>query len=131
MLSGGHSYHSQAECAGSIPVARSTRENVTSATFYARCPSYPGTCFLGSALGPEPDGTFDVTAEVENLSSGANEILSYASFVDPFGQEHSYSAPVVPVTIAYPEQISNVTPDRYFYPNGSGQEETAYVSYGL
>jgi flagellar hook assembly protein FlgD/PKD repeat protein len=106
-------------------------ENVTGATFYGRCPSYPYTCFLGSTLGPEPDGSFDVTAEVGGLASGANEVVTYASFVDPFGQEHNYSAPVVPVTIAYPEQISNVTPDRYFYPNGSGQEEIASVSYGL
>jgi flagellar hook assembly protein FlgD/PKD repeat protein len=105
-------------------------ENVTGATFYAQCPGYPYMCYLGSALGPEPDGTFDVTAEVGNLASGSNEVHTYVSFVDPFGQEHSYTAPAVPVTVAYPEQISNPSPDRYFYPNGSG-EETASVSYGL
>ena len=52
------------------------------------------------------------------------EMITYVTWTDPFGQEHFYAAPVVPVTVAYPEQISSLS-NRYFNPNGSGQEETA------
>jgi len=106
-------------------------EDVTETSFYGRCPYYPGTCFLGDSFTPEANGTFVVSSEVETLTSGANEILTYVDFTDPFGQEHSYSAPTLPVTVAYPEKISELSPDRYFYPNGSGQEETASVDYSL
>jgi PKD repeat protein/flagellar hook assembly protein FlgD len=108
-------------------------ENVTEVTFFGRSCRYYyeyARCY-STAFSPEPDGTFGASIEAENLYAGENGIEAYVYFTDAFGQQHSYRTPSVPVTVAYPEQISGVSPDRYFSPNGDGQEDTASVSYSL
>ncbi len=107
-------------------------EDVTGVTFYGRScqDSYYYDCVV-SSLAPEPDGTFAASIEAEELRAGENEIYAYVEYTDAFGETHLYSTPPVPVTVAYPEQISDVSPDRYFSPNGDGQEDTADVGYSL
>lgn len=72
-----------------------------------------------------------VPFEAEALEAGESELWAEVYYTDAFGQEHVYVTPRVPVTVAYPESISDLSPDRYFYPNGNGQDETAQVSYDL
>ena len=104
-------------------------ENVTRAYFYGHCPSYPYTCFLGEAASPEPDGTLVVSDEVTNLKFGANEISTGVTFTDPFGQQHGYSPPAIPVAVSYPSRSRPSRPDRYLYP--SAGEESTSASYTL
>jgi PKD repeat protein/flagellar hook assembly protein FlgD len=84
-----------------------------------------------SALAPEPDGVFSASLEVDEMDVGENGVYAFVYYTDPFGQTHTVVTPSVPVTVAYPEEISGLSPDSYFYPNGSGQDEVAYVGYDL
>lgn len=84
-------------------------ETVTSVYFYAHCSYYPYTCYVASSSTPASDGTFVAVGSVEGLTPGANEIQTYVSFTDAFGQGHSYSAPALPVTIHASGQLPTLS----------------------
>ena len=65
-----------------------------------------------------------------------NGVVAVASWIDPFGVAHSWSAPAVSVTInngaSTPPQLSIPSGmQTYFSPNGDGQEDTATVDFCL
>jgi flagellar hook assembly protein FlgD len=91
---------------------------------------YYGNC-TQNAASPDADGSIALVMDTDSWTSGGNAINATAYYNDAFGQPHSYAIPAVPVTVQRPAQVSDLSPDRYFSPNGDGQEDTASVSYQL
>ena len=82
------------------------------------------------AFTPGPDGTFAGTIETTGCSNGDNSITGYVEWTDPLHATHTWTAPAVPVTIENAPQVSVYSGgQRYFSPNGDGQEDTATVYY--
>ncbi|MGH9278585.1 MAG: PKD domain-containing protein, partial [Acidimicrobiales bacterium] len=102
---------------------------VGSVAFYQQAPCC--FSFIGSVDTPAPDGTFRTSIDTKGLAQDANAIYTNVSFTDAFGQGHNYTAPTVPVTVSNPPRINGQSADRYFSPNGDGQDDSATVSYFL
>ena len=94
-------------------------------------------CHSGNGLGststtPTGDGTFTGSLDTTYCTGGANKLDAWASWRDPFGQFHSWSAPAVAVTVGNPPRLSVPSwSERYFSPNGDSQEDTATLYYCL
>jgi PKD repeat protein/flagellar hook assembly protein FlgD len=78
-----------------------------------------------------PDGRFTGTLDVAGCNDGDNQVVAAASWTDPFGQQHTWTAPAVRVTVRGPLELSLASPERYFSPNGDEQEDTVEVIYCL
>ena len=88
--------------------------------------------YLGSVTTAGADGTFTGSGDTTGCVAGANSLAASAYWADPFGVGHWWSAPAVPVTIANPPGLSIPSgTERYFSPNGDGQEDTADIYYCL
>ena len=78
------------------------------------------------------DGTFTGSMDTANCTGGANKLDAWASWHDPLGQSHSWSAPAVTVMVGNPPRVSVPSfSERYFSPNGDSQEDTTRVFYCL
>jgi PKD repeat protein/flagellar hook assembly protein FlgD/pimeloyl-ACP methyl ester carboxylesterase len=83
-------------------------------------------------LTPEPNGTFAGSLETTECSNGENHLAASVGWTDPLGASHGWTSPSVPVTIKNAPQLSIYSGgERYFTPNGDGQEETTTVDYCL
>jgi flagellar hook assembly protein FlgD len=80
---------------------------------------------------PTPDGRFTGELETSGCSNGANQLQAAASWTDQFGQFHNWSAPALPVTIRSVPQVSVLSAERYFSPDGDEQEDVVSVAYCL
>ena len=104
---------------------------ISSVSFYQQPPVCCGGGTFATVDTPAPDGTFRISVDTKNLVQDANAIGASVSFTDPFGQGHGYSAPTVAVTVSNPPVINNLSPDRYFSPNGDNQDDTTGANYML
>jgi PKD repeat protein/flagellar hook assembly protein FlgD len=93
--------------------------------------SCQGSGSPATTTSPGPDGRFTGTLDVSACTNGDNRLYSTVSFTDPFGQQHSWSAKAVPMTVRSAPQLSLTTGERYMSPNGDGQEDSLAVSYCL
>jgi flagellar hook assembly protein FlgD/PKD repeat protein len=81
-----------------------------------------------TAESPAADGTFDGSLDMTGCTNGANGVVAVASWIDGFGVTHSWTSPAAPVSVENAPQVSILQGgDRYFSPNGDGQEDTATV----
>jgi PKD repeat protein/pimeloyl-ACP methyl ester carboxylesterase len=82
------------------------------------------------AFMPEPDGTFAGSLETVGCTNGENGVTGYVEWTDPLNGGHSWTFTPVPVKIENAPQVSVYTGgQRYFSPNGDGQEDTETVYY--
>ena len=82
----------------------------------------------------DPDGVFGSTLDVTGCGNGANNLTGWAGWTDPFGVGHTWNFPQVAVTVANVPVLSwyySSGNDRYFSPNGDGQEDSASWYYSL
>jgi Ca2+-binding RTX toxin-like protein/PKD repeat protein/flagellar hook assembly protein FlgD len=93
--------------------------------------SCQGSSTQATATSPGPDGRFTGTLDASACTNGDNQFYSSVSFTDSFGQGHSWSAKSVPVTVRSAPQLSHLSADRSFSPNGDEQEDSSSVSYCL
>jgi flagellar hook assembly protein FlgD len=112
----------------------SSSESVESVEFRAHCADYYWysyeSCLLGTAMTPELEGAFGITADVSELTAGTNKLAAYVAYSDPFGEYHNETVSL-PMTVSTSEKITNVSSESYFTPNGDGQDDTGSVSYFL
>jgi flagellar hook assembly protein FlgD len=93
----------------------------------ARCNYYN----LGSLGEADGFGARGLTWDTAFVATGEKWLWGYAHYEDAFGASHSYPLPPRRVVVTRAVQISNVSADRYFSPDGDGQEDTIGVSYAL
>jgi Ca2+-binding RTX toxin-like protein/PKD repeat protein/flagellar hook assembly protein FlgD len=80
---------------------------------------------------PGPDGRFTGELDTSGCGNGPNQLQAAATWTDQFGQAHSWSAPAVAVTVRSAPQVSVLSGERYFSPDGDEQEDAVSVSYCL
>ncbi|MDR1998841.1 MAG: PKD domain-containing protein, partial [Frankiaceae bacterium] len=80
---------------------------------------------IGAASQAGADGSFSSTLDVATCANGANGLVVVASWSDPLGGYHWWTAPAVPVTMTTLPVLSwTYSQARYFSPNGDGLEDT-------
>ena len=112
-----------------IRVTPEPGRSLTGGTIY-RCSS-ASTCggAIGSLGAAGADGVRTFNWNTAAYPSGEQYLWAYADYNDAFGRSHSYVLPPRRVVVSRPVTISNVSPDRYFSPDGDGQEDTVAVGY--
>ena len=106
--------------------AVSCENSTLGGVYYGNCTQYGSDLLLV--------GSITLALNTESWASGANGIDASVGYTDQFGQSHGYTLARLPVTVAHaprPARITDVSPDRYFSPDGDGQEDQAYVSFTL
>ncbi|MCL2736749.1 MAG: hypothetical protein FWD75_09025, partial [Propionibacteriaceae bacterium] len=85
-----------------------------------------------SAQAPALGGPVSGTLDASSCSNGENQVSGRVSWTDGFGWTHSWSFPVVPVTVVNPPAVSwSSAQEVYFSPNGDGQNDSVSWSYWL
>gem|GEM_PF-1734945 len=81
---------------------------------------------------PDADGTFSSTVDVTGCANGDNQVSGWVSWRDPFEVRHSWSFQPVPVTVVNVPVLSwYETSERYFSPDGDGQNDLFEFKYNL
>ena len=93
-------------------------------------------CSGGASSGvsaPGADGMFSSMMDVTGCYDGDNWVYGSVSWLDRFGASHYWSFPSVPVTVVNVPLLSWVdsAQDKYFSPDGDGQDEWFSAQYRL
>ncbi|MBE2315872.1 PKD domain-containing protein [Solirubrobacter sp. CPCC 204708] len=113
-----------------VKIAPAEGRTITGGSLYLcyadlRC-SWQG---IGSLGVPDFDGTRGLEWNTATTPTGATWLWGHVYYQDDFGASHSYAMATRRVVVTRAVQISNVSSDRYFTPDGDGGEDTGGPSY--
>lgn len=96
---------------------------------------YPGSCasFPCFAFDYEvdADGAITVEASSDMWATGPGFVVAGASYLDRFGESHGFQTPSTAFELLRPLRVGGLSADRYFSPDGDGQDDEVLVTFGL
>ncbi len=121
-----------ASLTGPFTVEVAPASGITLTSLYTRatsCPVYYVECQASGQAGSAGDWSAELDAE--HFFAGQSMLVAEVGWEDPFGVQHSFRLPSITVQVPREPKFDGLSEDRYFSPDGDGQEDQTSVSFSL